>query len=111
MNTSSCLKQQGLDDDIGYEASPGEPLPIFFQIISLGPKMAHPGADRFYIGLYKAKPMPETIRLRALIIGMQHYLVDLNQVCANHAPWAKSGPAQGVTRDMVSYQQIPICKL
>ena len=33
------------------------------------------------------------------------------QVCSNYATGVKNGPAPGVTRDMVSFQQIPICKL
>ena len=52
--------------------------------------------------------LSETTRPRALIFGMKHHLVNLNHVCSNYA---KSGPAPGVTRDMVSFQQIPICKL
>ena len=57
------------------------------------------------------KSSPETTRPRALIFHMQHHLVYLYQVCLKYAPGAKNGPAQGVTRDMVSFQQIPICKL
>ena len=37
----------------------------------------------------------ETIMPRALIFGMKHHLVDLYQVCINHAPGAKNGPAPG----------------
>ena len=51
------------------------------------------------------------VRLRSLIFGMEHHLVDLYQVCLYYAPGAKNGPAPGVTRDMVSFQQIPIYKL
>ena len=63
----------------------------------------------FYIGLYREKHgkifLSETIRLRALIFG--HILAStsgLYQVCSNYAPGAK------ITRDMVSFLQIPICK-
>ena len=37
----------------------------------------------------------ETIRPRALIFGMLHHLVDLDQVCSNDVPGAKNGPALG----------------
>ena len=30
--------------------------------------------------------------------------------CSNYAPGAKNGPAPGVARDKVSFQQIPFCK-
>ena len=67
----------------------------------------------FYIGLYRETHekifLSETIRLRALIFGMEHHLVNLYQVCSNYAPGTKNGPALGVIRDMVSFQQI--CKL
>ena len=38
--------------------------------------------------------LSETIRLRALIFGMLHHLVDLYQVCSNYAPGAKMAPHQ-----------------
>ena len=61
--------------------------------------MAHPGGHMFYIGLYRGKHekifLSETIRLRALIFGMQHHLVDLYKVCSNYAPGTKNGPAPG----------------
>ena len=51
------------------------------------------------IGLYREKQgkifLSETIRLRALIFGMKHHLVDLYQVCSNYAPWAKKRPSPG----------------
>ena len=34
---------------------------------------------------------------RAFIFGKVHHLVDLNQVCLNYGPGAKSGPVLGVT--------------
>ena len=56
------------------------------------------GAKRghmFYIGLHRDKHekifMSETVRLRALIFGMWHHLVDLYQVCSNNAIGAKPG--------------------
>ena len=49
--------------------------------------MARPGGHRFYIGFYREKNekifLSETTRLWALIFGMKHHLVDLNQVCLN----------------------------
>ena len=68
----------------------------------------------FCIGLYRDKHgktfLSETIRPRALIFVMQNDLLDLYQVCSNYAPRAKIGPTPGVTTDMASVQQIPICK-
>ena len=63
--------------------------------------------------LYEKKNMKkyflsETIRPRVLIFG-KHDLVDIYPVCSNYAPEAKIGPTPGVTRDMASFQQIPIC--
>ena len=61
----------------------------------------------FYIGLYTEKHekiFSEITRPRALY-------VDFYQVWSNYAPVAKTGSAPGVTRDMVSFQQIPTCKL
>ena len=53
----------------------------------------------FYIGLYMEKHgrifLSETIRPRAFLFGMKHYLTDLYQVCSNYAPGAKNGPTQG----------------
>ena len=40
--------------------------------------------------------MSETTRLGALIFGMLHHLVVLNQVCSNNATGAKICPAQRV---------------
>ena len=34
---------------------------------------------------------------KALIFGMGHYLVDLNQVCSNYSPRAKSGPVLSIS--------------
>ena len=39
----------------------------------------------------------EIRRLRALMFGMWHLLLDLYQVCSNDAPGVKTGPAPGVT--------------
>ena len=53
----------------------------------------------FYIGFYRDKHgkifLSETVRSRALIFGMKHYLVNLYHVCSNYAPGAKSGNALG----------------
>ena len=69
----------------------------------------------FYKSLYWEKHgknfMSEIIRPRALIFGMCHDLVDFYQVCSNYAPGTKIDPTPDVTRDMASFQQIPICKL
>ena len=54
----------------------------------------------FYIGLYGENEkifLSDTIRPIALTFGMLHDLVDHNQVCSNNAPWAKNGPAPGIT--------------
>ena len=52
----------------------------------------------FYIVLYREKHekifLSETIRLRALIFGMYHHLVDLFQVCSNNALGTKNGLPQ-----------------
>ena len=54
----------------------------------------------FYLGLYgeniKKFFLSETIRPRAWILGMQHHLVDLYQVCSNCVPGAQNGPISGV---------------
>ena len=69
----------------------------------------------FYIGLYREKHekifLSGTTNHLALIFFMKHHLVDLYHVCSNSAPGAKNGLAPGVTRGMVSFQKIPICKL
>ena len=39
----------------------------------------------------------ETKRHRALIFGMKHLLVDLDQDCLYDVPGVKTGPALGVT--------------
>ena len=53
-----------------------------------------------YIGLYREKHekifLSETIRPRALIFGMMHYLVVFYQVCSNYSPEAKIGSTSGV---------------
>ena len=54
--------------------------------------------------------LSKTTRPRALILSMKHHLVDLFQVSSNYAAEAKNGSPPGVARDMVSFQQIPICK-
>ena len=58
-----------------------------------------PRGHMFYIGLYREKHgkifLSETIRLRALIFGMKHHLVDLYHVCSNYAPGAKNGTSPG----------------
>ena len=52
-----------------------------------------------YIDLYREKYeklfLSETTRHRALIFGMKHHLVDLDQVCSSYSPGAKNGNAQG----------------
>ena len=72
---------------------------MFVQIIALGPKMALPNGQMFYIGLYREKHekifLSETSMPRALIFGMKHHLVDLYQVCSNYIPGAKNGPPPG----------------
>ena len=55
--------------------------------------------------------MSETIMPRALIFCLKHDIVNLYQVCSIYVHGAKIGPTPGVTRDMASFQQIPICKL
>ena len=50
----------------------------------------------FYIGLYRENVkkkilLSETNRLRALIGGMYHHLVDLYQVCSNYTLGVKNG--------------------
>ena len=39
--------------------------------------------------------LSETTRPRAVILGMKHHLVDLNQVCSNDAPGTKNGLTPG----------------
>ena len=43
------------------------------------------------------KSFSETGNLKAFIFGMQHLLVDVNQVCSYDAPGVKTGPALWVT--------------
>ena len=43
------------------------------------------------------KKTSEITKPRALIFGMKHHLVNLEQVCSNYTPGAKHGPAPGVT--------------
>ena len=66
-----------------------------------GAKNGPPPGHMFYIGLNRGKHeklfLSETTRPRALIFGMKHHLVNLYQVCSNYIPWAKNGPAPGVT--------------
>ena len=75
-------------------------------------KNGPPAGHMYYIGLYREKHekifLSETIRPRVLIFGMYHPLVDLYQTCSNYAPRVKNGPAPGVTRDIVSFQQITV---
>ena len=84
-------------------------------IISLGQNCPRPGVHMFYIGLYRekneAKISSETTRPRAFMFGMYHNLEDLYQVCSTYIPGAETGTAPGLTRYMVIFQQIPICKL
>ena len=53
----------------------------------------------FYIDLYCEKHenifLSETIRLRVLIFGMLHHLVNLYQVCSNYAPGTKKTRPRG----------------
>ena len=52
----------------------------------------------FNISLYKKSMnnfLSETIRLRALIFGMKHHLVNLYQICSNYIPGAKNGRPGG----------------
>ena len=62
---------------------------------------ARPRGHMICIDLYrenmKKSSNPETTRLRVLIFGMKHHLVNHYQVCSNYAPGAKNGPAPGVT--------------
>ena len=39
--------------------------------------------------------LSETTRPRALIVGMQHHLVDLYKVCLNYAPRVKMASPRG----------------
>ena len=52
-----------------------------------------------YKGLNRKKHekdfLSETIRPRALIFGMMHYLVVIYQVCSNYTPGAKMAPPRG----------------
>ena len=54
-----------------------------------------------YIGLNREKHekifLSETIRPRALIFGMMHYLVVFYQVCLNYTPRVENGPSPGFT--------------
>ena len=79
-------------------------------------KFPSPWGHMFNIGLYREKNeakkiSSETTRPRVFMFGMYHNLVDLYQVCSNYIPGAKTGTAPGLTRYMVIFQQIPICKL
>ena len=67
-----------------------------------GPTMAPPrGSQVLHIGFYREQHekifLSETIRPRALIFGMMHYLVVFYQVCSNYTPGAKNDPNPGVT--------------
>ena len=66
-----------------------------YQVCSNYISGAHSRGHMFYIGLYRIKHekifLSETIRLRALIFGMQHHLVDFFQVCSNNALGTKNG--------------------
>ena len=53
-----------------------------------------------YIDLYREKHekkifLSETTRLRALIFGMKHHLVDFYKVCSNYSTGAKKDPPEG----------------
>ena len=65
----------------------------------MGPKVA-PCGHIFYIGLYREIHqkifLSETIRLRALIFGLWHHLVDLYQVFSNYALGVKMAPCKGL---------------
>ena len=54
-----------------------------------------------YLGLNREKHeniiLSKTIRPRASIFGMMHYLVVFYQVCSNYTPRAKNGPTPGDT--------------
>ena len=66
----------------------------------------------FYIGLYRETHekivLSEAIKSGALVCSI---LVDFHQVCSNYATGAKISLTPGDTRDMASFQQIPIVKL
>ena len=61
-----------------------------------GAKNGPHGGHMFYIGLYREKYekifLSETIRLRALIFGKYHHLVDLYQVFFKLCPWGQKWP-------------------
>ena len=61
--------------------------------------MAPPQGSHVLHRLIKGKPWKiflfETIRPRALIFNVKHYLEDLYQVCSNYTPVAKNCPPWG----------------
>ena len=67
----------------------------------LGPNMAPPQEShvlhRLIYVTHGKIVLSETTRPGALIVGMQHHLVELYQVCSNYTPGNKNDPAPGGT--------------
>ena len=57
--------------------------------------MVLPGGQLFYIGLHKGKHdkffLSITTRTKALILSMQHHLVDHYQICSKKGPLGQMG--------------------
>ena len=71
------------------------PLPDEFnQVMPLGPKAASP-MDQM-IRIIKGKHKTYFCLNRALILCLQHHLVNLFQICSNYDSMGKNGPAVDV---------------
>ena len=64
--------------------------------VQIGPAPGIPCFTQTYKGKSLKIIFSETMRPRAKIFGVQHCVVVLYQVCSNHAPRVKIGPAPGV---------------
>ena len=82
--------------DIWYVASPNGALPSLFKLWPLGPKWPRSRAYQFFIVKSLKIFFSETVRPRALIFGMLHHQMELNQVCSNYDPRVQNGPTLGL---------------
>ena len=90
-----------LSFDIWYVASPSGPLPRLFICCPWGqnwPRRVGGGLTSLKHRNKEGKLQnSSSLKLKSLIYGMKHLLVDLYQDCSYNAPGVKTGPAPGVT--------------
>ena len=71
---------------------PRKTHPCLIERLLMGRKESNQTKNIFYTGLYRENDekifLSETTRLRVLIIGIKHHLVNLYQVCSNYIPGA-----------------------